>query len=343
MNLPGQRRDHRDRSLLRWLGTLAGQPDIPSGDVRRTRPGGTLSSSLVTGRRPAVGRRPRWTWWQGSMIAQRMMMMSRGRGRRTGVRRLGDTAGLGTPPGAGTARGTWPGPLALSPGAVTPWRLMSRRIPVPSLALWTLGPATVRPVRAGPAHRRDAGRHGLGLRGFFRRRGFGLRPLRLGRSLGRGTLGRKLNRLFRSVYLHGIVHGLFSFLGYFRRGCGLASISLCVGLGLCHPRLRQPVLTNETGTILSAKRLPFVETALLAAKMVIIPATEMWTARELGLRFPDDDLSRDRSSAILSTQVRLERRKHMASHVTYLPKPSPETSWRASQTATSIFYLRVRF
>ena len=112
INLPGWRRDHRDRSLLRRLGILGGQLDIPSGDVRLTRPVGTLSSSLMTLRRPAVGRRPRWSWWKGSTIARRMMMM--------GVRHLRDTARLGTPPGAGTARGTWPGPLALSPGAVTP-------------------------------------------------------------------------------------------------------------------------------------------------------------------------------------------------------------------------------
>ena len=57
----------------------------------------------------------------------------------------------------------------------------------------------------------------------------------------------------------------------------------------------------------------------------------------LGWDSAEDDLSRDRSSAILSTQVRLERRKHTASHVTYLPKLSPETSWWASRTATSIF------
>ena len=328
MNLPGRRRDHRDRSLLRRLGTLGGQLDIPSGDVRRTRLVGILSSSLVTGQRPAVARRPRWTWWKGSTIARRMMMMSRGRGWRMGVRRLGDTAGLGTPPGAGTARGTWLGLLTLSPGAVTPWRLMSRRIltfvvPVPSLALWTPGPAAVRPVRAGPSHHRDAGSHGLGLRGF-RRRGFGFRPLRLGRSPGRGTLGRKLNRLFRSVYLHGIVHGLFSFLGRLRHRCGLASISLSVGLFLRSPRLRQPVLTNETGTVLSAKWLPFVEMTLLAAKMVVIPTQKCEQPGTLGWDSADDDLSRECSSAILSTQVRLERRKHTASHVTYLPKLSPE-------------------
>ena len=37
------------------------------------------------------------------------------RGRRTGVQHLGNTAGLGTFPGSGTARGTWAGPLVLSP------------------------------------------------------------------------------------------------------------------------------------------------------------------------------------------------------------------------------------
>ena len=112
MNLPGWRRDHRDRSLLRRLGTLGRQLDIPSGDVRLTRPIDTLLSSLVvTGRRPAVGRSPRWSWWKGSTIALGMMMMMRERGRRTGVRCPGDTAGLGMPPEAGTARGTWLGPL----------------------------------------------------------------------------------------------------------------------------------------------------------------------------------------------------------------------------------------
>ena len=83
-----------------------------------TRPIGALSSSLMmTGRWLAVWRRPRWSWWQGSTVARWLMMtmMLRGRGRRTGVRRLGNTAGLGTFPGAGTARVTWAGPLVLSP------------------------------------------------------------------------------------------------------------------------------------------------------------------------------------------------------------------------------------
>ena len=155
------------RRLSRWLGW-----DLRSGDARDGR------------------------WWEGSTIARRMMlMMARGRARRTGVWRLRDTAGLGTSTRAGPIRGTWPGPLTLSPvaaGAVTTWRLMPRRLvtsffAVPSLALRRPRPAVVRPVGAGPFHRRDAGSHGLGLRWTCDC----LRPLGLGWILGPGTLGRK--------------------------------------------------------------------------------------------------------------------------------------------------------
>ena len=76
-----------------------------------------------------------------------------------------------------------------------------------------------------------------------------------------------------------------AFLAAFAAAAALRRFSLSVGLGLRSPRLRQPVLANETGTVLSAKCLPFIQTALLAAKMVFIPTTEMRTARELRLRF----------------------------------------------------------
>ena len=56
-----------------------------------------------------------------------------------------------------------------------------------SLAFRRPRPTVVRPVGAGPFHRRDAGSHGLGLRWTCDC----LRPLGLGRILGLGTLGRK--------------------------------------------------------------------------------------------------------------------------------------------------------
>ena len=46
---------------------------------------------------------------------------------------------------------------------------------------------------------------------------------------------------------------------------------------------------------------------------------ETWA--EIQLKIAENDQSRDRS-AILSTQVRLTRRKQTASHATYLPKTS---------------------
>ena len=175
-----------------------------------------------------------------------MLMMARGRARRTGVRRLRDTAGLGTSTRAGPTRGTWPGPLALSPVAtvaVRTWRLMPRIFvtfffAVSSLALRRPGPAVVRPVGAGPFHRRDAGSHGLGLRWTSDC----LRPLGLRWLLGLGTLGRK--SVPRCVWFHRVVHHL-SFLAHcFRRGSGLAAISLCCSLGLRCPSFWQPILTH---------------------------------------------------------------------------------------------------
>ena len=67
MNLPGRQGNHRDCMLLRGLGLCRIQLDIPSGEVRLTRPIGTLSSSLaVTGLRLTVWRRLWWQWWKGS-------------------------------------------------------------------------------------------------------------------------------------------------------------------------------------------------------------------------------------------------------------------------------------
>ena len=138
MNQPGRQRDHNDGSLLRRLDDFGRQPHIPSDDVGMTRPIGALSSSLMmTGRWLAVWIRPRWSWWQGSTIA-RWLMMLRGRGRRMGVPRLGNTAGLGTFPGAGTARVTWAGPLVLSPaGQLMSGRVLSIVAPVSSLTVRT--------------------------------------------------------------------------------------------------------------------------------------------------------------------------------------------------------------
>ena len=60
---------------------------------------------------------------------------------------------------------------------------------------------------------------------------------------------------------------------------------LSIGLGLSSPSLRQPIFANETGSVLSTKWLPFVQAALLAAKMVVVSPSEMRTPGKLGLRF----------------------------------------------------------
>ena len=229
-----------------------------------------------------------------------MTMMLRGRGRRTGVRCLGNTAGLGTFPGAVTARVTWVGPLVLSPsGQLMSGRVLSIVGPVSSLTVRTPRPTAVRPVRAGPFHRRN---QGLRFRGP-RTRGFCLGSFGLGRPVAAGTLGGELKRIVRSVDFYGVVHGITfaGFLRRLRRSGGLASCLLSVGLGLSSPRLRQPILANETGTVLSTKGLPFIQAALLSflLRKCEHPGNLGWDSAE-------DDRSRDRS-AILSMQVRLTK------------------------------------
>ena len=256
-------------------------------------------------------------------------------------RHLVNTAGLGTFPGAGTARLTWAGPLVLSPSG----RLMSGRDlsivgPVSSLTVCTPRPTAVRPVRAGPFHRRN---HGLLFQGP-RTCGFCLGSFGLGRPVAAGTLGEELKRIVRSMDFYGVVHGITfpGFLRCFRRSGGLASCLPSVGLGLSSPRLRQPILAKETGTVLSTKRLPFIQAALLAAKMVVVSPSEMRTPGETWAEIQLKTTGHVIAPPFCPRTYAWQRRKQTVSHATYLPKLQPERSWQTSQKATTIFYLRVR-
>ena len=175
---PGRRRNHRYDSSLWWLGKGRGQLYFPSGDVGWTRPLSTLSSSLLmmTRRWLAIGRCPRWWWWQGPAITRWLMMMvmgMRGRGWRLGVRRPGNTVGPWTTsrirlsPWAGPARRRGSGPLTLSTSTVVSRRMVSGGVlasvgPVrSSLAIPTSWSVAFWPVGAGPSHHRYAGSHRL--------------------------------------------------------------------------------------------------------------------------------------------------------------------------------------
>ena len=220
-----------------------------------------------------------------------MMMSMRGRGQRTGVRRLGNTAGPWTTsrihmsPGAGPARGTWTGPLTLSSSAVMSRSMVSGGVLASggsvrsSLAIRTSWSVAFQPVGAGPSRHRDAGSHELlGFMGLRRPDGrfFHLRSLRprtsgclgsfgLGQSVATGTLGRKLEDLFWSMYFNWVVHGLM-FLGFlhcFRCWRRLMSFLLFIGLGLRLPSLKQPILTDVAGWVFCNTRsaLRLVDTA----------------------------------------------------------------------------------
>ena len=144
--------------------------------------------------------------------------------------------------------------------------------------------------------------------------------------------------------LHGIIHGLFTgFLGCRRRRCGLASCLLSIGLALRSPRLRQPVLANETGSVLSTTWLPFIQAALLAAKMVVIPTTEMRTARELRLGFSWRRPVTWSLRHFVHAGTAWQRRKHTTSHVTYLPnfhlRPADELHRQPQLSSIFVFDL----
>ena len=108
-----------------------------------------------------------------------------------------------------------------------------------------------------------------------------------------------------------------------RRSGGLASILLSLDLGLRSPRLRQPVFANETGSVLSTKWLPLIQTALLAAKMVVIPTTEMRTSRKLRLGFSWRRPVAWSLRHFVHTGTAWQRRKHG-----FTPKPTwPNSAW----------------
>ena len=166
--------------------------------------------------------------------------------------------------------------------------------PVRSLAIPILWSLVFRPVGAGPSHHRDAGSHGLlGFTGPRRPDGrfLHLRSLRprtsgclssfgLGRPVAAGTLGRKLKDLFWSMYFNWVVHGL-TLLGFLRRCSHLTSFLLFIGLGLCLPNLRLPILTDVTGWIFSTQSQPLVYSALLAAIVVVITPAKVSAPWEL--------------------------------------------------------------
>ena len=155
---PGRRRNHRDGSSFWWLGNSRGKLYLPSGDVGWTRPLSTFTSSILmmTRRRLAIGRRPRWWWRQGPTVTRWLAMMvmgMRGRPWRPDIRcPRRDTAWpwttrrISLPPGAGP---TWAGPLPLSTSTVVsrrmmgPWRVLASVGPVRlMLAFTTTWPVT---------------------------------------------------------------------------------------------------------------------------------------------------------------------------------------------------------
>ena len=274
-------------------------------------------------------------------------MMSRGRGRRTGVRRLGDTAGLGTPPRAGTARGTWPGPLALSPEPSRrddwclgeSWRLSSPCLRLRSGLLdlrrsdpWELGRPTAETLEATDLGWEDSEDVALVFVRFVLDDPSDVERLEGSWIASSGACISTESSMVSSA-----------FLAAFAATAALRQFLWALALACATHASGNQSLQTRQGLSWVQSDCPSLRRHCWQRKWLSFLRRKCEQPGNLGWDSADDDLSRDRSSAILSMQVRLERRKHTASPVTYLPKLSPETSWRASQTATSIFYLRVRF
>ena len=141
-------------------------------------------------------------------------------------------------------------------------------------------------------------------------RGFCLGSFGFGRPIAAGTLGGELKRIIRRVDFYGVVHGI-TFAGFRRRSGGLA------------PQATNPCKRDRD--CLEYKAVALQSSGIVdsedGCRFSFGNANTRETWSEIQLKIAEDDRSRDRS-AILSTQVRLTRRKQTASHATHLPKTS---------------------
>ena len=272
-------------------------------------------------------------------------MMSRGRGRRTGVPRLGDTAGLGTPPGAGTARGTWP---ARSLSRREPsrrddwclgesWRLSSpcRRLRSGLLDLrrsdpWELGLPTTETLDATDLGWEDS----LEVVALVFTRFDLYDPSDVGRLEGSWIASSGACISMESSMVSS------AFLAAFAATVALRRFLCALALACATHASGNQSLQTRQGLSWVQRDWPSLRRHCWQRKWLSFLRRKCEQPGNLGWDSADDDLSRDRSSAILSTQVWLERRKHPASHVTYLPKTF---TWdQLTSFKDSHFYLRVR-
>ena len=146
-------------------------------------------------------------------------------------------------------------------------------------------------------------------------RGFCLGSFGFGQPVAAGTLGGELKRIVRSVVFYEVVHGI-TFAGFLRR------------LGDLAPQATNPCKRDRD--CLEYKAVALHSSGIVDSEdgccfsFGNVNTRETWA--EIQLKIAEDDRSRDHS-AILSTQVRLTRRKQMASHATHLPKTS---TWDAA-------------
>ena len=179
--------NHSDGSSLWRLGNRRGQLYLSSGDLGRSRPLRTFTSSMIlmmTRRGPAIYRRPWWWRRQGPTIIRWLVMMvmrMSGRPWRPDIRRpRWDTAWprstrrVSLPPGAGPSQRRVPGPLptlststVMSGWMMGPWWVMASVVPLRSstalptpwpVAFWPRGPG-FNTVGPGPSHHGHAGGH----------------------------------------------------------------------------------------------------------------------------------------------------------------------------------------
>ena len=180
------------------LATFRRQLYFTSGDVRWSGLFSSLSSSLMmmTGWRHAVGRCPRWRWWQGSSEDLRWWWAWEEEAKGRVFFALETQVDPELPVAstwAGPTQRAWTGPLNLSSSAVMSRSMVSGGVlasvgPVSSLPIPTPQSVAFRPVRAGPSHHRDAWSHGLWFTGP-RRPGGRFLHLRCPRPRTSGSLG----------------------------------------------------------------------------------------------------------------------------------------------------------
>ena len=254
------------------------------------------------------------------------MTMTRGRGRRMGVRRLGDTAGLGTPPGAGRELGRDRSLSRREPSHRDDWCLgESCRLSSPCLCLhsglldlrrsdpWELGRPTAETLEATDFGWEDSEVVALVFVRFVLDNPSDLERLEGSCNASSGAYISTESSMVSSL----------TFLVAFAAAAALRRVFWALALACASHASGNQSLQTRHGLSRVQSDCPSFRRHWWQRRWLSFLRRKCEQPGNLGWDSAEDDRSRDRSSASLSNAgTAWQRHKHTASHETYLPKTS---------------------